>query len=127
MEALINLAREDEEIERIVRGAMENSSVQGVVLDIDPYWLTAWNYSRRFGIDGLDRLRERIRGRIYDERFFADLPENDFPVLPMHKEALADWPRDWVSYAKEHGFNPEMSPVRVTICLRPGAVEVPRF
>ena len=40
-------------------------------------------------------------GRIYDERFFADLPENDFPVLPMRKEALEDWPRDWVAYAKE--------------------------
>jgi hypothetical protein len=127
MEALINLAREDEEIDLIARRAMENRSVQGVVLDIDPYWLTGWNYNRRFGLEGFDRLRERFKGRIYDERFFADLPENDFPVLPMHKEAFKDWPRDWVSYAKEHGFNPEMSPVRITICLRPGAIEVPRF
>jgi hypothetical protein len=127
MEALINLAREDEEIELIASRAVENSSVQGVVLDIDPYWLTGWNYTRRFGIDAFDRMRERFRGRIYEERFFADLPENDFPVLPMHKEAFKDRPLDWVSYAGEHGFSPEMSPVRITICLRPGASGVPRF
>jgi hypothetical protein len=127
MEALIRLAREDEEIDRIARAAMENRSVQGVVLDIDPYWLAGWNYSRRFGIDEFDRVRERFKGRIYDERFFADLPENDFPVLPMKMGDLKDWPKDWESYAKENGFSPDMSPVRVKICLRPGAIEVPRF
>ena len=63
MEALINLAREDEEIELIARRAVENGSVQGVVLDIDPYWLTGWNYNRRFGLEGFDRLRERFRGK----------------------------------------------------------------
>ena len=127
MEALIRLGREDEEIDRIARAAMENRSVQGVVLDIDPYWLTGWNYSRRFGDGEFDRLRERFKGRIYDERFFADLPENDFPVLPIDKEALKNWPKELLPYAKENGYSPEMSPVRVTICLRPGAIEVPRF
>lgn len=127
MEALINLAREDEEIQRIAAAAMESSQVQGVVLDIDPYWLTGWNYTIRYGSEGFDRLRESFGFRRYDERYFVDLEENDFPTLPLTRENLRGGPPDWEAYAKDHGFKPEQSPVRITICLRPGAVEVRRF
>jgi hypothetical protein len=124
MEALIRLAREDEEIERIARAAMERAGVQGVVLDIDPYWLAEWNYTKRFGREGFDRLQRRFEWRPYDERFVADLPENDFPVMPLRKDDLKE---EWEGYAKESGFYPRQSPVRITICLQPGAVDVPQF
>lgn len=127
MEVLVNLGEEDEEIQRITRAAMENPSVQGVILDIDPYWLTRWNYVRRFGEKEFHRMPERNQFRFFRRGVFDDFSENAFPVLPLHRNNLKERPPDWASYAGEVGFDPEKSPVRVTICLRPGAVEVPRL
>lgn len=133
MEALIRLAEEDQEIRRIATAAMARSSVQGVVLDLDAFWLTAWNYSRRFGSDGLklasqqyDSLRSEYLWRIAGDELLEALPENRFPVTPLYGTDLS-WPLppDWQSFAAFRGLDPTRPPVRVTICLRPGAKEVP--
>jgi len=127
VELLVNLGEQDEEIQRIVTAAMENRGVQGVVLDIDPYWLTWWNYTRRFGVREFERIPERSQFRFFRRGLVDVLPENAFPVLPLRRKDLDDRPSDWASYARESGFDPDKSPVRVTICLRPGGAEAPRL
>jgi len=135
MEARIVLAREDAEIRRIVSTAMENISVQGVVLDLDVFWLTAWNYTRRYGNEGFDRALRQIepwpfsyqRSVTSFDEFLVDLPENLLPVWPMHVNDLGWQPPHWTGRAEALGFNPSQPPVRVTICLRPGTTEAPRI
>jgi hypothetical protein len=97
MEALIVLAREDAEIRRIVSTAMENSGVQGVVLDLDVLWLTAWNFTRRYGKEGFDRALRQVEpwpfsyprfDTSFDE-LLTELPENLLPVWPLHVSDLS--------------------------------------
>jgi hypothetical protein len=134
MEMLIRLAREDETIQRIASAAMENRGVQGVALDLDAYWLTAWNYMRRFGSDAAVELRRRRYDhpfssgwQIGSDEFLTDLPENLYPALPLEISDLKWRPSEWKYRAEMKGFEPEQSPVRITICLRPGAAEIPSF
>lgn len=135
MEALIALAAEDPEIRRIISTAMENVSVQGVILDLDEFWITAWNYTRRYGDGGFDRALRQIEPwpftyprlvTSFDE-LLTELPDNQFPVWPLYLNDLKWQPPQWKWRAEAQRFDPEQSPVRVTICLRPGATEAPRM
>jgi hypothetical protein len=143
MEFLIQLAREDEEIRRLVSAAMENPSVQGVVLQLDAFWLSGWNYTNRFGQNEWEYVLRRhrpallgLQGRLglrypwpyaHLDHYLDELPENQFPV-PVRSISELRWrPLGWESRAAIERFDPEWSPVRVIVCLRPDAMEVRRL
>jgi hypothetical protein len=104
-------------------------------LDLDPFWLTAWNYTRRYGDEGIDRIWRRLRSRPFRfpwlslslDETLSNLPDNLMPVSPISVHDLDNRFPFWEWRASVEGFSAGMSPVRIKICLRPGAVEVPRL
>ena len=98
---------------------MENTSVQGVVLQFDTFWLNGWTYTNRFGESEWERLLRRGGWRLTD-----DVHESQFPV-PVRSVSDLQWrPVGWERHAELEGFNPEQPPVSVIVCLRPDATPV---
>ncbi|HVQ16324.1 MAG TPA: hypothetical protein VMS40_22135 [Vicinamibacterales bacterium] len=135
MEVLIQLAREDGEIRRLVSAAIENPSVQGVVLQFDLFWLSGWNYTNRFGQNEWERVLQRLGGWRLDypwahtnlDGYLEELHENQSPV-PVRSVSDLRWrPVGWERRAAIEHFDVEQSPVRVIVCLRPDATEVRRL
>lgn len=131
MQALIDLAREDEEIRRIATRAMESPGVQGVTLHIDDLWLWEWNGRELFGdreFYSFERFRfdESIWRYGIRSAYFADSPINDIPVRPPTVNDLIERMRFW-DQRRDYLHLRVTLPVILTICLRPEPKEIPRF
>ncbi len=136
MEYLLQLA-EDETIRRILETALETPVVQGVVLDLDPFWLQCWRLHSQLGPAGDRHLDRWFEYWYYERRRYGlipplgwsnvlmegALPESPYftPSRPLEKHDLKWFPGFWKYYAQEMGMPEGGLPVVVKICLRPAA------
>ena len=136
LEYLLQLT-EDETIRRILGTALETPVVQGVVLDLDPFWLQCWRLHSQLGSAGdryLDRwfeywyyVRHRYGGipplGSSNVKMEGTLPESPYfvPSQPLRKQDLKWFPSFWKYYAQEMGVPETGLPIVVKICLRPAA------
>lgn len=117
MDHLITLA-EDFGLREIVGRAMEHSSVQGVVVDIDPIWLTFWEWHVTGGSRHEDWLYRR--GWRYGE-----VPR--VPALVRGPTQSDMWwrPPFWSDINRDRNVPEDAPPLMVKVCFEPTA-ELPK-
>ena len=121
MQFLIDFATSDEEFQQILGRATEYDTVQGVVLDIDRFWLRAWQLRERWGDDRVNAWLNIMGGKSW----FGVLP----PELatggiifsrPPTQTDVENWrPNRWQNLQEQVGENPKGLPLVVKVCLRP--------
>jgi hypothetical protein len=140
MQYLIELAGRDE-VGRVVTAATESPSVQGVVLEPDPYWLSSWN---AFALS--DKRTPRNLTELWhyfarqglwppfstEDALFGRPAHYNVPLRPIELPDVEKWrPDDWGLYLDVLGLKRTALPIILKICLRPsedGArPELPRF
>lgn len=77
MDYLIRFVERNEQVRSAINRATEYSSVQGVVLEIDPIWLKLWRLKETFGEDVVQRI-SRLYFRPYDFRLYGLI---EFPLI----------------------------------------------
>src|SRR3989442_5699486 len=113
-------------VREVAETALRSPLLQGVVLDIDPYWLLTW---RLFTISPamLDS-----RERYYGDWLFLNANETEiesdwlapaeydlFPQ-PIRLDDLKQWrPHNWLRYSEVFRFRPDQPPFVVKLYLRP--------
>ena len=111
MQHLIDFAESSEEFREIANLALNYDLVQGIVVDLDPFWLQAWRVAQRFGHDYLAWWVEHP--------IFHGGPEAYLP--PLDRSTVDQWrPPGWSSYGKGLQLADDPLPYVVKICLRPG-------
>jgi len=136
MQFLIDLAAEDGDIRRLSEFATQFATVQGIVLDVDPFWLDSWTLLESVG----ERtLQERVRGWIqwawhhHGPGFmplasfiggasYSRIPPHRLYLRPLTLQALLKWrPPFWGEYSYFAGFpeDPRALPIIVKVCVRP--------
>ncbi|GAB2178263.1 hypothetical protein [Dongia sp. agr-C8] len=118
MQFLIDFAAEDQEFRGILERASKYPTVQGVVLDIERFWLATWQLRNRWGDnvaehDPDDWLLWRLAGRRMPAQPY-------FYPRPLRYDDLESWrPQSWQWFRRDMGFNPDGLPLVVKVCLRP--------
>jgi hypothetical protein len=120
MQFLIDFAAEDQEFLDILKRTAEFPTVQGVVLDIDRYWLLTWQLRNRWGDSAAAGSLEYL-----DVRIFADRAMGTQPYLyprPLEFSDLETWrPDSWQRFRSFQNLNSDGPPLVVRVCLRPQA------
>jgi hypothetical protein len=122
---LIEFAQEDGEFNRILRSASQYPMVQGVVLDLDRFWLLAWQAQQRLG-DAASRLSEFL----IDWRFLLGRNpwfsgeevrwQPQYYPRPVERADIDKWrPPHWDRYLDLLGIKGDGPPLVVKVCLRP--------
>lgn len=135
MQFLIDFAAEDREFQEILRRASEFDTVQGVVLDVDRYWLGLWLLRERWGEERLDRwfsgYLEAIHQpwRDFGSEWSWGLPkEPSIFHRPLGAADVHNWrPLNWEYRLSRFGLPKEGLPLVVKVCLRPQASSEDRF
>ena len=110
MDHLITLA-EEFGLRDIVERAMENSFVQGVVVDIDPIWLAAWEAH----VTG--RFREE--GWFYSTWRYGELGRSS-PLFRGPTQSDMWWrPPYWSEINHERNLPKDAPPLIVKVCFEP--------
>jgi hypothetical protein len=126
MDYFLSFADRDN-VRNVISTAMENESVQGVVLEIDPVWLNMWRLRESFGQDRANRLIERyFESRIFGPLFpfseFNQLNRYWIPNRPLREYDFNWTPSIWDVYQREF-WNlrsaEESSKIIIKICLYP--------
>lgn len=121
MQFLIDFATEDRDFLGLVERTLQFPTVQGVVLDVDRFWLRAWIEHQSGNPDWFDDY-------YYLERFgyspgvtSGSRPFGGFvwprPLTLGDVEKAR--PESWRWWLSRHGLGEEASPIIATICLRP--------
>lgn len=122
MQFLIDFAAENREFSNLIERSLQFPAVQGVVLDIDRFWLRAW-IERQVGSSSW------IDDYFYFDRF------GQFPALgnpfrfgglvwptPLTLTDVEKWKPDaWKWWLDRRGLGNEKSPIIAKVCLRPSA------
>jgi hypothetical protein len=131
MQFLLDLAREDRDIRRISELATGFPSVQGIVLDVDRFWLDSWTIAQFLGENFLRRRGEwiwrRFRREIPFHSFLDDaysrwLPRDIVYPRALTLKDLKSWkPPFWREYADFSNVpdKPRSLPIVVKVCVRP--------
>lgn len=134
MDFLINFAAENAEIREIDERARGLPGVQGLVLDIDPFWLSTWQLTLRFGREAVSRwLRDRYDWPFpFRPRFWPDFdtprPQPFHYPRPLTIADLENWrPYGWENYCSRHGVSEDALPLVVRVCLSPQGEEDARL
>jgi hypothetical protein len=118
MQFLIDFAAEDEEFLEVLKRAAQFPTVQGVVLDIDRYWLRTWQLRSLWGERAAAESPVSLESRI-----FADGIMGGQPYLYSRPLALSDlesWrPGSWLRFRSLQNLDPSGPPLVVRVCLRP--------
>lgn len=94
--------------------------LQGVVIELDPYWQFMWHATRLFSDHPL----------IEEAQEWVNSQSTEFPysiydmtsVVPVSGELTFDYsPPGWRSYCAPRGLDPEQPPVRISVRVRPEA------
>jgi hypothetical protein len=124
MQFLIDFAAEDSEFQAIVRRASEFDTVQGVVLEVDRFWLSLWRLRERWGEDRMERWAYRYLDAIYGPSrlpWDLEIPE-DTGVFsrPLDISDVEGWlPEIWRHRQNWCGLPTKGPPLVVKVCLRP--------
>ena len=119
MQYLIDFA-EEESIKRITEVAAEYPVVQGLVLDVDRYWLRCWH--SEFGYTARTQGIEPM----YPEEWWRPTSPYVY-AYPLTIDYLEGWrPPDWDGYLKSRQLDPEAGPVVAKVCMRPSESGVDR-
>jgi len=128
MQFLIDFAAEDREFQEIVGRATEFDTVQGVVLDVDRFWLGLWLLRERWGEERLNTWFGIYLEAIHRPGWGALGPGWDWGLpkgpgifhRPLSAADVRDWrPRDWEHRQFRLGLPKEGPPLVVKVCLRP--------
>ncbi len=125
MRALFSFS-ERGEVRDLVGSATEFRSVQGIVVDYDPFWLTLWSLRSKYGDSAVDELSRRLFDWLH---FFG--PGNWPMFIPSFVQGLEEigeveppdpkWiPKHW--FELQHLLRvgaPSKEPFIVKICLLP--------
>ena len=126
MEYLIEFSQSNV-VREIVSIASTSPVVQGVVLEIDPFWMHLWRLKSYFGTNGVDRIysdysylftRYGICGPGISP--FYELNDHYIPFKPIDEYDIKNWrPNVWENYARVYGFDDYGLPIIIKICLLP--------
>ncbi len=128
MQFLIDFAASDEEFQDILRRATEYDTVQGVVLDIDRFWLWTWQLRERWGDKRLNiwfdnLLSEFIGNPRRPATWLAGFTDTGGPNIfsrPLTQADVESWrPNHWRYWQDRSGVDPKELPLLVKVCLRP--------
>jgi hypothetical protein len=127
MQFLIEFAQEDSDFLQILRRATAYPIVQGVVLDLDRFWLLAWQVRQRMGDQSVSRLVEvwdvgglRFGGPPEWLRELYRTPQ--IYARPIERFDIDNWrPPHWDYYQRTLGVPEDAPPLVVRVCLRPRA------
>jgi hypothetical protein len=130
---LINFANENQEFQDILKRSSSYDTVQGLVLDLDRYWLLTWQMRQRSGGATPDRISRLIE-------ILADWPllfgpdispsynpgglnwQQSIYSRPIEQSDIDDWrPPQWDRYQRSFGGRGDGLPIVVKVCLRPSA------
>jgi len=119
---LIDFAATNEGFQNVLRNAAEYRTVQGVALDVDPYWIYSWRLAQQFGDGNLSKILYRkfswtsdayLRRRLVKERLGV------FPRSISNKEILEWRPPGWAERAEALSISKEALPIVVKVSVRP--------
>src|ERR1700735_3660716 len=125
MQFLMDFAATDERFKTIVRRAAEYRVVQGVALDIDPYWTYCWRLAQQVGDSGLRAFAHWISPGppwLSDESLRRRLIEEGLGVFPrpIRDDEILNWrPAGWKERASMFSLSEAALPIVVKVCIRP--------
>ena len=116
MQFLIDFAASDPEFRQLLERAQQFPTVQGIVLDIDRWWLRAWACRQLSGGHGPD-------DSYFDADDHACRRHDDGAVVwpePLKLSDVEGWlPFAWRNRRIRPGFSDERSPLSAKVCIRP--------
>ncbi len=108
---------EEYDLEKIISLVAERPNVQGAILTLDDFWLTAWKYEESGRPEDLERLfwswHQWGAGLYPFSVIFSP------PWIPQRPPDLSWRPPHWRKYCHIAGRDEDMLPVRLIVCLRP--------
>jgi len=113
-------------LEEIINRVAERPNVQGAVLTLDDWWLTAWKYEESGRREDWERLFRRWHHWGPIPSLFNDI-DNEMvspPWFPRRPPDLSWRPPGWNEYCQMGGRDPDMLPVRLIVCLRPPSTSI---
>ncbi len=133
MQYLIDIAEDDLDIRELSKRVENYPSVQGLVLDLDPFWLASWALTQYHGRIVAERLLYPYLHSFLPHAgplvrlgppnaVLSLLPRFVIYPRPIHANDLTFFkPPLWQEYQKSCNFpsNSEMSPVIIRVFLRP--------
>jgi len=128
MNYFLNFAKH-RDVQKIITRSAASNQVQGVVLEVDPFWMQLWKIRDKYGKDTVDRFLQHFRRKeeFYDSRSFPfiDLKNffpgvSDAPYFKHLEEKDLDWKPDiYEYYLNSIGVKKDKSPIVIKICLYP--------
>jgi hypothetical protein len=107
----------------VVGSLADRPNVQGAILTLDEWWLTAWRYEETGRGEEWEpwRWMRRHFGPMPYPFIGTDVGMGAPPWIPQRRPDLKWRPPDWDEYSQMAGRPEEMPPIRLIVCLRPPA------
>ncbi|MDH5640563.1 MAG: hypothetical protein OEY28_04655 [Nitrospira sp.] len=129
----LRIFAEEYGLAEVVESLADRPNVQGAILTLDEWWLTAWRYEETGRGEEWERWRwtRRHWGPMPYPFIGTDMGMSALPWIPQRRPDLNWRPPDWNEFSHMAGRQEQMPPIRLIVCLRPPAsgesVEVPEL
>lgn len=118
MQYLLSFAEQDD-VQAIANQAMRFSQVQGVVVEVDDYWIYGWRIKERYGEFFLKKISQYFLGIPFLQ--FGNLIKLEdywIPNRPLNEDDFKWEPPGWKEYIKLYGAE-STKPFIIKVCLYP--------